>query len=637
MTPDPFTIGTSRKSQRIVRRSSAVDVDVMDNPGGQTLSAAFDHQWRSILFWAMLGTFCILAVRLVYLQGYRGDYYRARSERNRILSVALPAPRGSIVDRFGQPFVDNVPNFTLTLTPADLPKKNDERNRVIQAISQTTGQSVANIQNILSDPKHRATDPAIVADHATNARAIQWMIDIATIPGAAVQAIPTRHYITGSASAALIGYIGSIGLDDLANRPDLSPLGVIGKTGLEKTYNDVLTGIDGEREIERDVGNREQRVLLLRDPQPGATLRLTVDRDLQTHLSDRLNAEIKSLHSPGGAAVAIDPANGDILALVSAPSFDSNDFVDRSKAANVQQYLQDPGKPLLNRAITGLYPSGSIIKPMIATAGLSEHVITPQTTVLSTGGLKVGRDTFPDWKSGGHGVTDVYKAIAESVNTYFYILGGGDQSRTGLGVDRIVKYLQLFGWGSSLGIDIPGEAKGFLPTKEWRATKRASPWMLGDTYHLSIGQGDLQVTPLQVADALATIANGGTLYRPHIVAAVESSDGQTLRTYDPAVIRDNVADAGAIAVVRQAMRDGVLNGSSRALQSLPVPAAGKTGTAQFGNQGKTHAWFAAFAPYDHPSIVLVVLVEAGGEGNAAALPVAKDILQWYFTRPKPNG
>ncbi len=437
----------------------------------------------------------------------------------------------------------------------------------------------------------------------------------------------------GLAGAPVLGYIGKISSDELQQKSNASIIDVTGKAGLEKMYDDVLRGQDGRREVDRaKVGQNSSTQD--RDPVPGDTLHVSLDADLQQRLFDRLQAAIHQAHSTAGAAVAINPQNGEILALVSAPTFDDNWFVDQSHQSDVMHALHDKTQPLLNRAIAGQYPSGSIIKPLIGTAALAEGVVTPQTTVLSTGGLKVGVNTFPDWKPGGHGITNLSKAIAESVNTYFYEVGGGYDQQPGLGVDRIVKYLSRYGWGRTLGIDIPGEQPGLLPTKQWRTNVRPTPWRLGDTYHLAIGQGDLEVTPLQVASAIAAVANGGTLYQPHLVREISDPNGQTRTTIVPKVLEKDIAPGPDITAVQAGMREGVLSGSSRAMQSVPVPVAGKTGTAQFGVGNHTHAWYTAFAPYDHPTIALAVVIEGGGQGHEIALPVAKDILTWYFSETR---
>lgn len=622
---------------RPARNSRWRDIEEMPWQGGEAPSESLlTPQYSIWIVRIFLALLALLVVRLFILQISQASGYRQRSEANRVRTQVLPAPRGHIIDRNGHIIVDNAPNFSVFVVPADLPKKNPERDEALRQTAAIAGLSVPDLKRALLDPQRRATDPIPVVQHLPAAAALEKMISSQAYPWMTVEATPTRNYVGGAVDATYVGYIGGMTQSDIDRYPERSSLNQIGKTGLEKAFDRYLAGTDGHRDVERDVQSKEQSVLSTTPPQPGKTLRLGIDAGLQRVVHDRLQDEAKKHPLRAAAAVALDPNTGDILAMDSAPAYDNSWFISPDRQADVGNILRDPEKPLLNRVIGGQYPSGSIIKPLIAAAGLNEKVITKHTTVSSVGGFTVGADFFPDWKSGGHGVTNVVKALAESVNTFFYILGGGYQGAPGLGVDRIVRYLQDFGWGEALGIDIPGEKNGFLPTKDWRTAKRASPWMLGDTYHISIGQGEIQVTPLQVAAAYASIANGGTLYRPRLVTDILEPDGRVYSRLQPETIRGVRLSRQAIDTVREGMRAGVLNGSSRSLQSLPVAAAGKTGTAQFGNQGKTHSWYGVFAPYDRPQIVLVVIVEGGGEGNEAALPVAKDILQWYFTRPAPG-
>lgn len=630
---DPFMPETGRSAPRgRSRRAEMSDIeDVPLNARGGDLLTINAQRTTLGLMIGFLVLLLALVSRVVVLQVVRGSQYRLRSDSNRVRTVTNPAPRGAILDRSGKLLAENVPNLILTITPADLPKNAAEKQAVLETVASVANVPVTDVVTALQSKQRRVTDPITIIEHIPYQQAMKDMIALANVPAAAVVAIPNRHYPAGEATAAILGYTGRISVDELSRQPEKNALDIVGKTGLESTYDDQLTGVDGLKSVERDVRNREQRVILQREPEPGKTLMTTIDLDLQQQLYQRLQAAIKSAKSPGGAAIALNPQNGEILSMVSAPTYDDNWFVESGHNQDITQALSSPAKPLLNRAITGQYPSGSIVKPIIAAAALAEHVITPNTTVLSVGGFKVGNDTFPDWKSGGHGVTNVTKAIAESVNTFFYAVGGGFDNITGLGVDRIVQYLKLFGWGKQLGVDLPSEADGFLPTKEWRTASRPSPWKLGDTYHLSIGQGDLEVTPLQVAAGISAVANGGTLYQPHLLKEVRSSENVLLETHETKVISNQLVSSSVLDTVRSGMREGVLAGSSRSLQSLPVTAGAKTGTAQFGRDGKTHAWFTVFAPFDHPVIAITVIVEAGGEGNATALPVAKDVLQWYFT------
>ncbi|MBI5467206.1 MAG: penicillin-binding protein 2 [Candidatus Kerfeldbacteria bacterium] len=635
MVGDPFHISAGRDVRKtVVNRSHDHAVDSLRD-GSDSLSLTMMTEQRRIagVFIGFLVILGIFTVRLLDLQVVRGQTFRDRSEHNRLRLEIVPAPRGEIRDRRGTIIAQSVPDFSVTIVPADVPTDAEARQSFLTRLADTLHIPVETIITSITDKRLNPTEPRALIDHVSYEQALTWIVQLADLPGVGVLPVPTRSYPYGPALANVLGYIGKISPTELADNQQASPLDSTGKVGLERMYNEQLTGLDGQKQVERDVFNREQQVTSQRPPEPGQTLVTTIDAELQQRLFDRLSQAVTANHSPGGAAVALDPTSGQVLALVSVPSYDDNWFVTSEHSADVSRVLTDPKKPLLNRAISGQYPSGSIIKPILAAAALAEHVITPSTTVVSVGGFKVGSDFFPDWKSGGHGVTNVLKAIAESVNTFFYEIGGGYEQQAGLGVDRIVRYLSTFGWGSAVGIDMPGEADGFLPTSEWRTTKRASPWKLGDTYHLSIGQGDVDVTPLQIAASTAAIANGGTLYQPYLVQEILSPENTSIKKISPHVLNASVAPASALATVRAGMRQGVLAGSSRQLQSLPVPAAGKTGTAQFGNQGKTHAWYSVFAPYEHPQIVLAIIVEAGGEGNVAAEPVAKDILQWYFTRP----
>lgn len=630
---DPFALDLGQSRSRRPGKSLNADIGVIDSAVEPGTSLTTLNSQRNI--WVLVGVaglaFAVLLARMIQIQIVQGAGFRLRSDSNRVRTVTIPAPRGAIIDRSGALMAENVPNITITITPADLPKSTTEKEAILAKVAERSGIPLGDITGPLSATQRRSTDPVIIREQLNYEEAMKDLVALADIPAVSIVSLPNRSYPHGKQTSTLLGYTGRISPEQLTKDPTADPLDIVGKTGLEYTYNEYLTGQDGIKSVERDVNNREQRVLSQQESKPGQTVMTTIDLPLQQHLADRLQTMVQQLHAPGGAAIAIDPASGEILALASAPSYDDNVFVTAGQSAEISRLLNDPKMPLLNRVISGQYPSGSIIKPLISSAALAERVITSSTTVNSVGGFKVGNDFFPDWKAGGHGLTNVKKAIAESVNTFFYAVGGGYENINGLGVDRIVNYLQKFGWGKVTGVDLPSEADGFLPTKDWRTTTRPSPWKLGDTYHLSIGQGDLEVTPIQVVNAIAAVANGGTVYQPHIVKEIRQVDGTTTKEVEPEVITNQVVSQSVLATVQAGMREGVLSGSSRALQSLPVTSAAKTGTAQFGNQGKTHAWFAAYAPFEHPKIAIVVLVEAGGEGHAAALPVARDVLQWYFT------
>jgi len=354
---------------------------------------------------------------------------------------------------------------------------------------------------------------------------------------------------------------------------------------------------------------------------------LNIDSGLQKKIFDALSGTLEAEKIKKGAAVAIDPRDGGVLALVSLPGFDNNLFAGGISSDNYQKLIKDPSKPLFNRAISGKYPPGSTIKPLIAIAALSEGVIDSHTQIESRGGISVGSYFFGDWKA--HGFTDVRKAIAVSSDVFFYTVGGGYGNIEGLGMSKMKKYENLFGMGEFSGIDISEEMKGLIPDEKWKEEIIGERWYVGDSYHAAIGQGFITATPLQIANYVAAIANGGTLYQPRIVSQIKKDDGQTVN--NPAkIIRENLAPSKIIKIVQEGMRMVVTDGTATTLNNLPVPVAGKTGTAQFGTEDKTHGWFISYAPYENPEIALVILVEGQTENEYNAVPITKEIYEWYF-------
>jgi penicillin-binding protein 2 len=404
----------------------------------------------------------------------------------------------------------------------------------------------------------------------------------------------------------------------------------LGREGVEKTYEHELRGTYGKRNIEVDAGDREQSVVSTEQPVPGKNLKLTIDIEAQQKLEELLSTEITKIGKDRGAAIAINPQTGEIIALVNYPSYDNNDFSGGISVENYKKYTTNPNHPLFNRAIAGGLPPGSTFKPVVAAAALEEHTITPQTSINSTGGIRIGLSFFPDWKAGGHGITNVTKALAWSVNTFFFAVGGGYQDIKGLGLERIQKYMSLFGLGKITGIDLPGETEGSIPSEEKKKARTGEPWYLGDTYNISIGQGDTLVTPLQMVVWTAAFANGGKIITPHVVGSIIDPVTHTSETISPKIIKDNLISQGSLNVVKQGMRECVTYGSCRLLSQLPFDAAGKTGTAQWNhNLDESHAWFVGFAPYNNPQIVIVVLIEQGKEGSEVAVPIAYQFLQWW--------
>lgn len=586
--------------------------------------------------------FCVLLVvgvlyaKIAQLQVMKGEYLLVAAEENRIRLQPIKAPRGILFDRYGEQLVRNIANLTLELVPSDLPPRELIPDEAI-TLSSILGEDAQALSDELLAAKKASFQPMVFRNHLPYEATLKLRLAEQHLPGLRVVESASREYLSGTSFSHILGYTGKISETEYSalHENGYQLTDEIGKNGIESAYETALKGRNGTREVEVDARGKEQRVVASLDPVIGENIYLSIDAEMQRRAQQLLDDQVKKTGALGAAIVALDPRNGEVIALASSPAYDNNDFVRGLQKEEYDKLLENPMRPLFNRALAGQYPPGSTIKPLIASSALQEHIINPKTTVNSTGGIRIGQWFFPDWKSGGHGITGVQKAIAESVNTFFYMVGGGSETFTGLGIDRLTKYLEKFGLGKQTGIDLPGERRGFLPSPEWKEDVKGERWYIGDTYHLSIGQGDVLVTPLQMAVATSVIANGGKLYRPHLAEKIGTSLEKAKPIAFP-IVNDNVIDANYLDSVREGMHQAVLTGSARALHSLPVDSAGKTGTAQFGPQKKTHAWFTTFAPYTDPHLVLAVIIEGGGEGHAAALPVAKELYQWYFSVREPS-
>lgn len=581
--------------------------------------------------------FCVLSIlfaKTAYLQIIKGGYYREAADGNRTRNIPINSERGIIYDKNKRPLVKNVPTFSLYLIPSDFPKDEDKRRAAINQIAEILKIGASEIEASLKDAKPYSYMPVLLRENISYEEAMRLKIESVYLSGVDLKLESRREYLKGDSDeikslSHLLGYVGKISKEELETKKNYASTDFIGKTGLELFYEELLRGKNGKKQVEVDVLGKEKRIIAKEEPVQGENIILTLDIDLQKKLEEILSRYLKANHKSKAAAIVLNPQNGEILALVSLPTFDNNFFTRGISADEYNILINDIDKPLFNRAIMGEYPSGSTIKPIIAAAALEEGIITKNTSFNSTGGLRINRWFFPDWKAGGHGWTNVTRAIAESINTFFYIIGGGYNDFKGLGVDRIVKYGKLFGLGEKTGIDFPHESSGLMPTEKWKEEFKGEEWYIGDTYHLAIGQGDILVTPLQIAVATSIFANGGTFYRPHLLNSVE---GAVKSSVDDYVVRKNFISNENINIVRVGLRQAVIGGSAQKMLGLPVTSAGKTGTAQWSEKQNPHAWFTAFAPYENPEIVVTVLVEEGGEGSRVALDIVYDFMQWYFTR-----
>ncbi len=635
MKKNPFELYSESSTLRVSKQKRATVIDVVSPQQEEqvTLRVPSSHFSIRALFIFLAVVCVVLFSYTFYLQIIKGQEYLAQAEGNRIHTSITKAVRGLIYDSDGELLLKNIPSFNISLDGQQLRQLHSEEIESIGSeLSKITSLSQDSIDAQLQEAR-TSGQIVILQDSIEYEHALRLMIETQHLPGITIDTEYDREYLAGDAFSHVLGYIGKITEEEYAAISDSYQLNdSIGKVGLELFYEHTLKGVDGVQQIEVDYRGKQKQIISDTDPESGNSIHLSIDRGLQQYIYDTLKDEVESRGVPGAAVVALDPHTGKVLALVTYPSYDNNLFSGGISHEDYEQLMADERNPLFNRTISGEYASGSTFKPVVALAALEEGVIDRYTSVQSTGGVQIDQYFFPDWKQGGHGQTTVIKALAESVNTFFYLIGGGDnETTTGLGVKRITDYARICGLGASVGIDLSGEQEGFLPSKEWKEEWKDEAWYIGDTYHLSIGQGDILVTPLQVAAYTSIIANGGTFYQPHLVTAISNQHGDVVTSMEPVVIQDQVASASNISIVQAGLREAVLSGSARSLQALPFSSAGKTGTAQFGIEDKTHSWFTSYAPYESPEIVLTVLVEEAGEGSDVALPISRRILQQYFS------
>ncbi len=635
----------------------------------------------------VLIAFLALVAQLWRLQMVQGEYYQEAADVNRFRLEAEPAPRGVIYDRRGYLLVRNQPRLAVAVVPAYLPEDPVERQTLLirlanllempvrdsavktpaQVARERAGQGEPGILDLVEKAELAPYRPARLKEGVSRQVAMKLEEEHLDWPGVLVQAEAVREYLYGPLTSHILGYVGPIPAEqaDAYRARGYDPnQQQVGLTGLEYSFEDKLRGQDGQKLIEVDIAGREVRSVGEPVPAiPGYNLHLTLDLDLQQAMEQILSRHLRNLYKKQGVAVAMNPQTGEILGMVSLPSYDNNELVGGISARKFQELQEDPNRPLLNQAISGQFPPGSTFKIVVAAAGLEEKVITAETRYHCGGILWLPNRFYPEDPSlaqpfycwiyhnyqGSHGSLNVISALGQSCDIFFYQLGGGYPNRfAGLGEERMGYYAELFGLGARTGIDLPGELPGLVPTAKWKRINYSESWTTGDTYNMAIGQGYVLATPLQMLNAAAAIANGGTLYRPQLVYQITDGEGNVVQAFAPDVIRRLPISAENLNLVRQGMRAAVA-GSGATAWAIHVPGvavAGKTGTAEFfidrnkdglpdrDSKGHlpTHAWFLAFAPYENPQIALVVFVFGGGEGSAVAVPIANDILNYYFGR-----
>jgi penicillin-binding protein 2 len=565
----------------------------------------------------------LIVCQLWYLQVLEGGRFQEASDKNRIRIRPIAAPRGILFDRKGLPLVDNRPAFTLSLIPRELERDPVKRDATLGRLAALLQIPFAELQEAVTRVSPDSILPVRVRRGLSMddvARVEEWKLEL---PGVIVEVEPQRAYPNSRFAAHLLGYVREANDEQLKQgryrRGDM-----VGQSGLERLLDEFLRGKDGGERIEVDAMGRQMRMIQSTEPHPGAQVVTTIDRRIQ-------EAAEKAMEGHAGAVVVMDPRNGDVLAMVSTPAFEIDRFtgtIDRNAWLRV---VQDPEHPLLNRTIQSQYAPGSVFKIVVAAAGLQEGTLAPTDNTYCNGQFRLGEWTFKDWKEGGHGHVDLLGAMRHSCNIFFYEKG------LKIGGPAIAKYANAFGLGAATQIDLPGEKLGLIPQPRLRRDKRVGGgWHAGETVNMSIGQGAVLVTPMQVARFMSAVANGGVLWKPRLVQRIERPEKGVVWSDGGSVTGHVELSPMVWAFLRQSLWSVVNeNGTGVGARIAGLDVAGKTGTAQMiaksrADKGQDHAWFASFAPAREPEAVVVVLVERGGKGGQVAAPIARKILSAIF-------
>lgn len=572
--------------------------------------------------------FFLLLTRLWYLQIVKAEDFQNKSESNRLRLVPVAASRGTIFDRNGAVLVSNRPSFSVAVIPQEV----RDRDALLNQLSAYLGIDRAELLEKWEKGKGRARYyPIVLASGITRDQLELLEEKRLWLPGIEIEVKPVRQYEVGELASHLLGYIGEISDEELksAGYAGYNSGDYIGKSGIEKSWEELLHGKDGGRQIEVDARGRILRTISENPPVVGSSLVLTIDGELQKRAE-------QSFGEQAGAAVVLDVNTGEILAFASNPDFDPALFAGRMPPEKWAEYLEDKRHPLENKALKGQYPPGSTFKIITALAGLEEGIINEHSSVVCKGSYTLGGSKFGCWDRKGHGTVNLKRALKESCDVYFYQLGEK------LGIDKIAAYSRVLSLGAPMGVGLDNEKGGLIPTSEWKQKRHKKKWLPGDTLPASIGQGYVLMTPIQLASMIASVATDGTVYRPHLVKRIIDRDGRVLKEFKPEILNRSGISSRSFRLVKEGL-SAVVNdagGTGGQARVYNVRVAGKTGTSQVVKlrdrkggipyQYRDHALFVAFAPYEKPEVAVAVVIEHGEHGGSAAAPIAGNILRAYF-------
>jgi penicillin-binding protein 2 len=580
-----------------------------------------------LLFGIIAFVLFLLLLRSFYLEIIKNQYYLSLSFKNaNDVSLILPA-RGVIYDRNFNQLVNNKFVFDLVYeNESSFSDMEEEIDAEIYKVSEILNEDPQAIKEKIINS---GTGSILIYQNLSQEQLIELKSKSDEIPHFKIKETLVRNYSSPLALSHLIGYTNKITKEEYEKLKDYDISDIIGREGLEKFYEKTLRGRPGKLLITKDALSREIKRETIQEPEDGKSLVLYLDKELQEKSYEIFENTLNKFNTKKGALVILDPKTGGILSMLSFPSYDNNLFNSPTSTQEVLKIFEDINSPLVNRAISGVYPGGSTIKPFLAIGGLEEKLINPYHTIICPGYLLVknpwGKSTvFHDWRA--HGTVDLKKAISQSCDVYFYRLGEM------LGVERIKRYLESFGFEEETKIDLPNEKIGFIPDPNWKKSNLNDDWRIGDTYNLSIGQGYLKITPLQMALATSSIVNDGKIFKPQIVKAVINSNREIIYKFEPEILRELNYNKENFKIVREGMRETAISGTASSLRYLPVEVGAKTGTAQTSRKNVYNYWISIFAPYENPEIVLTVLVEDVKANINPAIEISREILNYYFTR-----